>query len=650
MSVSTPEQQQSALLLAGAADYAGQQAAAQAALLSSVLALWATVDLSNVIASWKSGVGEKIYVLVSMLQQLVAQEASAYVRQQLLQQGLTYTGPSVVPGNFAGIASDGRDLESLLAGAVVAVREAEREGLSDEVAAQRGENFLRLVISTQIADAGRAAEGVAITVAAPVDAATGKKAPPLGWIRVLNPPSCGRCVALAGKWFAWNTGFQRHPMCFPAGVEVSGPATLAATRRWYKGELVTIRTASGKNLPVTANHPILTDRGWIPANLLQPGDHLVRSLLGQGATPLVVPHERQVPAKIEDLAGPHGVATFRGVPTTPQDFHGDGGDGEVDVVLADRFLRRGFDASLFQPDAELALAFRVVAAALLSSNRPFDQPLRRVLHAAHRIVRGGDLEGALGVRHPGRSVYPGGRTAADLNVLLHQAAADDRAADLVGPSQGQFAFAGGVPSRDFSVRDGDLATRWDAPAEPFTIEGAAGYAGRGKDLRERLADQVALDRIVDVSRVEWSGHVYNLTSAEGWFSANGVIVSNCDCVQLPATLANSDGILTDPDLYFKSLTPAEQDKYFGKAQAQAIRDGGAIDRVVNAARTKDSVYTADDGKRYTYELSRKNGGYGNRSDGVRRPTPGQIYDDAHGDQQAAVEALRRFGYITGPAA
>lgn len=47
-----------------------------------------------------------------------------------------------------------------------------------------------------------------------------------GYTRMLNPPSCGRCAVLAGKWFRWNKGFQRHPRCdcihIPASEQVSG--------------------------------------------------------------------------------------------------------------------------------------------------------------------------------------------------------------------------------------------------------------------------------------------------------------------------------------------------------------------------------------------------------------------------------------------
>jgi hypothetical protein len=113
-------------------------------------------------------------------------------------------------------------------------------------------------------------------------------------------------------------------------------------------------------------------------------------------------------------------------------------------------------------------------------------------------------------------------------------------------------------------------------------------------------------------------------------------------VPAPETLGRD--ITTDPDLYFQALTEAEQNKAFGKANAQAIRDGAEISKVVNVRRN-GGLYTADDGRRYTYEGTRKGGFTGNRADRVRRPTPWQIYKDAEGDQERAIALLKRFRYI-----
>jgi hypothetical protein len=50
-----------------------------------------------------------------------------------------------------------------------------------------------------------------------------------GYVRQLQMPSCSRCVILAGKWFRWNEGFQRHPNCdclhIPAREDVAGDLT-----------------------------------------------------------------------------------------------------------------------------------------------------------------------------------------------------------------------------------------------------------------------------------------------------------------------------------------------------------------------------------------------------------------------------------------
>jgi hypothetical protein len=61
---------------------------------------------------------------------------------------------------------------------------------------------LELIALTRLSDASRIGAGIAITTRRD-----------LGWTRMVNPPCCKRCAVLAGKWFRWNQGFQRHPMC-----------------------------------------------------------------------------------------------------------------------------------------------------------------------------------------------------------------------------------------------------------------------------------------------------------------------------------------------------------------------------------------------------------------------------------------------------
>lgn len=62
--------------------------------------------------------------------------------------------------------------------------------------------FDRVVLS-QVQDAGRNGAALQMAVTPSVTA----------YDRMLNPPSCSRCVLLAGKVYARNAGFQRHPQC-----------------------------------------------------------------------------------------------------------------------------------------------------------------------------------------------------------------------------------------------------------------------------------------------------------------------------------------------------------------------------------------------------------------------------------------------------
>lgn len=65
-----------------------------------------------------------------------------------------------------------------------------------------GEAGLARLIESLVQDAGRAAESVSTAVR-----------PRVGHVRNLTPPSCSRCVVLAGRVYRYSDGFQRHPNC-----------------------------------------------------------------------------------------------------------------------------------------------------------------------------------------------------------------------------------------------------------------------------------------------------------------------------------------------------------------------------------------------------------------------------------------------------
>lgn len=179
--------------------------------------LWGRVDFADLAGSYPL---DQMLLVVGVAQAQAAAGADAYLTAVLGQTGQpTEMAGTVVAGAFAGLSNDGRPLQSLLAEPVIAAKMAVARGLDRPAVMQSGLASLLRIVGTQVQDAGRGAVGTALVARPKVT----------GWVRVLSTPSCPRCVVLAGKWFKWNRGFQRHPRCdcrhVPASESIAGDLT-----------------------------------------------------------------------------------------------------------------------------------------------------------------------------------------------------------------------------------------------------------------------------------------------------------------------------------------------------------------------------------------------------------------------------------------
>lgn len=165
---------------------------------------WGQVQVGLLTDSWRVVLRNSgLVAAVSSLQLEAATAGASYGARALASQGV-YEPPQafVNPAAFAGVAADGRSLEGLLWSPVPRTKQAIKTGTDPLAAKVSGGKFLELLVKTSIADAGRGAAGV--------DVASRKG---VGYVRMLNPPSCSRCSVLAGKFYRWNAGFLRHPGC-----------------------------------------------------------------------------------------------------------------------------------------------------------------------------------------------------------------------------------------------------------------------------------------------------------------------------------------------------------------------------------------------------------------------------------------------------
>ena len=194
------------------AHYKRMQRVQSVAVLAAQRA-WASVDPTNLSNSWLAALPE-LTAAVSVLQVKAATLGAAYGADTLASQGL-YEAPDafVDPNGFRGFAADGRDLDGLLYSAVPRTKRLIGGGMEAGAALAHGRQYLSMLVQTTVADAGRAAAGV--------DTASRKG---IGYVRMLNPPSCARCSILAGRFYRWNAGFRRHPKCDCVHVQTNARA------------------------------------------------------------------------------------------------------------------------------------------------------------------------------------------------------------------------------------------------------------------------------------------------------------------------------------------------------------------------------------------------------------------------------------------
>lgn len=292
---------------------------------------------------------------------------------------------------------------------------------------------------------------------------------------------------------AWVGPFYRpgdHRGCFVGDTVVSGPRPVAGFERPYVGEGIEIRTDAGHQLTGTPNHPVLTPRGWVALGELQEGDQLVVATGEQG--PLAVNHEyQQVEAAIEKVATAlpmAGSVSTAPVPSAPEDFHGDGTDGDVTVVRTDGGLLADLEATGTKLGTDDVLQFAGCVPVELSP----EGVLESLLHGD-----GSASGGRVGVGQTGAPLLQGGASVG---------------VELSGTHAAPFDPHGIQP-----VQDG--LSVYPVPSS----ESLWGFAG-----------EVALAEIVQVNRVALSGHVYNLSTLTGWYVANGIIAHNCMCDYVPA--------------------------------------------------------------------------------------------------------------------
>lgn len=355
------------------------------------------------------------------------------------------------------------------------------------------------------------------------------------YVAVMDSRTRPAHAALNGRTFRhddpiWRTHWPPNGFrCFPPETLLRADAEIGL-KTWYAGEMVEFETGLGKKLTVTANHPILTGRGRLPAHAIKEGEQVLCDAgIIDARVPGVVDH-RQPPASAENLFEALKPQGFRIVPMAANDFHGDAllRKPEIHVAGPDRVLmdeieleaqqfigQRHFRQTHGGAIGHANLAGRPPLAGSILVNAVLAQESADVAEAGIQALGDGSLRGHTGT-------VKGEHAALDVGVNAVRG----------GPCRTELAAKGGgialdrLPFESFgfaSAAQGNAVAAENAP-ECGTTE-----AQLIRELLEANSGLIALDQVVWVRKFDWAGHVFDFQTATGLMFAAGIVVYNCRC-------------------------------------------------------------------------------------------------------------------------
>ncbi len=313
--------------------------------------------------------------------------------------------------------------------------------------------------------------------------------------------------------------------CLVGDTVVNAAVVRAVFRRWYVGDVLEIETRNGSKFTTTPNHPMLTREGWKTTSMLKNGDYLVRSSRQQHLGDRGDHDIQGVPSTISEIFDSVStVGILERAKTTEPDFHGDGMDGEVEILSLDRALRVGN----FTPLNE-HLTERVFTSPSVGFGRSsrFCSVCGYLLPIDESIcfICGSDCHSGLFQPISDRGKIGVKRSANGIDGFTCQVSGNkfvgvNVSAEVVGnsamlPSEG---LGLGVCTADSCSADHET--------DPSGIS-----TFHLSNLSSIETGQVELDEVISVRSLRFSGHVFNLETEHGYYNiAGGYYTGNCSRV------------------------------------------------------------------------------------------------------------------------
>lgn len=301
--------------------------------------------------------------------------------------------------------------------------------------------------------------------------------------------------------------------CLLPGTMVSG-GFVRGSKAMYSGEAVELFCASGVRVSVTANHPILTPMGFVPANGLHEGDEVISDVNRVDNTVSSADEKTQGPISVEDLFSSLSIAaggTTR-LPTMPGDFHGDAFffHDEIEVVDPKGVLRNHNQSAPIEFRHDLRFVRGSTSAGSLQSPGFVLECPDTELTTSDGVMHRSGRRQPLFATHPFES----------FGVGCGKHSSDGVSVFGTHPSPAEFfpfAFSS-YPNPPFHEKAGESG---GSDPRVFT------------DLAKRFPRNVSTDKIIRIRQFVHNGPVFDFQTTEGTYTAGtsvsqGMWVSNCD--------------------------------------------------------------------------------------------------------------------------
>ena len=316
-------------------------------------------------------------------------------------------------------------------------------------------------------------------------------------------------------------------------------------RHWYSGELTTIVTDTGKHIVCTSNHPVLTDGGFIPANIIDVGDNLmyvpdqtIDTPNGKAYTSNIIFSKLFETGQLIGVVG-------KSTSTFGSDFHGDiVKDEKINIVTFDWELP--CVGNVIDIQEFFKLFFSRTDQMFINVDTPtlrdFESVIQGLTLAPDSIVSSvGKLLSIVttGFAHSDKHCFT---SIGLLYTSLIENTSDHVSRSIEFFSNCFNANIGIQQQLNIFNRYMLAIVRFYFGAGNLETPGANGFANCisiTSEMSCSFGNTITVDhepvRVVDKFISEFSGHVYNLEMDRGLFVSHNFAVSNCRCTAVPVS-------------------------------------------------------------------------------------------------------------------